>query len=157
MKYFESFNKIEYIDHTVTNITKRFDVVHSVVDTEGSTFQYNIKHRQLPEDIAYNFYGDSGLHWLILMTNKINDPFYGWYLDYDELLEYTNNSYDDINATHHYEYEDAVYKDLPHVNATIVTNLEYEERLNENRRTIKVIYPSYLNQIISEFKDVVSG
>ena len=41
------------------------DVVHVVTKAE----QFN------PDLIAYNFYGDETLYWVILMANSIMDPF----------------------------------------------------------------------------------
>lgn len=157
MEYFESYRKIDYQGMVLTDISQRFNIVNSVVSTKGSTFDYIVKDGDTPEDIAYNFYGDATLHWLILMTNKINDPFYGWFMTYSEVVEHATNSYTDINDIHHYEYDGIHYMELPDgIPAIPITNLDYEVALNENNRTIKVIYKSYLNQIVTEFKDTVN-
>ena len=64
---------------------------------------YDIKDSDTPEIIAYNFYGDPNLHWVILLMNEILDPRYDFPLDPPRLNEYVSSLYYNINATHHYE------------------------------------------------------
>lgn len=64
---------------------------------------YDIKDSDTPEIIAFNFYGDPNLHWVILLMNEILDPRYGFPLDPPRLNDYVTSLYNNINATHHYE------------------------------------------------------
>ena len=34
---------------------------------------YDVPYGDKPEDVAFKFYGDPELHWVILMTNNITD------------------------------------------------------------------------------------
>jgi hypothetical protein len=40
-------------------------------------------------------------------------------------------------------------------NYSLVSNRQYEEDLNEKKRRIKVINPTYIDQILREFEDIL--
>tara|TARA_B100000085_G_C18500521_1_gene495260 strand:- start:1012 stop:1308 length:297 start_codon:yes stop_codon:yes gene_type:complete len=88
---------------------------------------------------------------------------------YSQFLEYVNDKYDDVNAVHHYEITQSsgntntkieVYSNSAlfsgdtdfYGSATAVTNLEYEEELQDQRRQIKLLDPQFLTQFVSEFE-----
>ena len=73
------------------------------------------------------------------------------------------------NDTHHFEVTQSsgdtsvkieVYKDSAlytgdqdfYSNSTAITNYEYEERLQDQRRKIRLLDPRYLDDFVSEFK-----
>lgn len=52
-------------------------------DVQGNLnhyYPYEIIHNMRPDLIAEYYYKDSEQDWLIYLTNKIIDPYYGWYL-----------------------------------------------------------------------------
>ena len=88
---------------------------------------------------------------------------------YSQFLEYVNDKYDDVNAVHHYEITQSsgntntkieVYSNSAlfsgdtdfYGTATAITNLEYEEELQDQRRKIKLLDPQFLTQFVSEFE-----
>lgn len=104
---------------------------------------------QTMENIAYDYYGDANLHWVIILLNDIIDPYYDLPLSPKEIRAYAELAYTDVNDIHHYEYEGFKYPDF---NALYfpITNLEHETKLNEDKRFIKILHPDYLNQIKNE-------
>lgn len=66
--------------------------------------QYDIKDGETPEIVSNYWYGNSNLHWLILLANDIIDPRFDWPLSYLNLIEYCKGKYGDNNiyAIHHY-------------------------------------------------------
>ena len=91
------------------------------------------------------------------------------FMRYSQFLQYVNDKYDDVNAVHHYEITPSsgdttkkieVYSNSAlysgdtdfYGTATAVTNLEYEESQQEERRKIKLLDPAYLPQFIKEFE-----
>ena len=40
-----------------------------------------------PENIADRYYGDSTLHWIVLLTNNILDPYFDFPLNYRNFVE----------------------------------------------------------------------
>ena len=99
----------------IPNIFVRSKFLSNVI-TNNSLFDlYNIKDGDTPEITANKFYGDPGLYWIILQSNDILDPRFGWPLDQFNLKKFTEGKYTNINAPHHYEDSGGNV-----VNATIV-------------------------------------
>jgi len=110
--YFGEFDKITYGGLEVTNITNRVAFLQSIKDNNFLTFEYQVDDGESPEAIAYNFYGDASLHWVILLLNDIYDPIYGWHLDIKEMVRYLIDKYGDLESAgggyggiHHWYYD----------------------------------------------------
>lgn len=67
--------------------------------------EYDIIDGETPEIVAHKVYGNSNLHWIILLLNDIVDPRYEWIISQNNLLEYVKSKYGEnsVNAIHHYE------------------------------------------------------
>ena len=69
--------------------------------------KYQIQGEDRPDNVAYNFYGDSKLDWLILKCNNIINIQSEWPMtqeDFDRYLLKKYETYDNIyNGIHHYE------------------------------------------------------
>jgi hypothetical protein len=61
-----------------------------------------------------------------------------------------------LNAAHHYEKDNLVVK-RGTAGAAKVTNLEYEQRVNETRKRIKVIRPELIEDVARQFRRVVDA
>ena len=61
-----------------------------------------------------------------------------------------------LNAAHHYEKDNLV---VPRgtAGAAKVTNLEYEQRVNETKKRIKVIRPELIEDVARQFRRVING
>ena len=88
-----------------------------------------------------------------------------------QFLAHIAERYDNVDATHHYEiYQvsgDTTLKiniGLTNVDtdgdtiaaATLVTNREYEDAKQDEIRKIRLLDPSYLEQFVEEFQNLVS-
>ena len=97
--FFQKFPLIDYdINGTeefvlATNIMKRFRIRRSVVDNKSFFYNYELMDGERPEILAHKFYGRPDLHWLILMTNDIRDPYEDWPSDQQTLSSKTNKKY----------------------------------------------------------------
>ena len=133
---------------------------------------YDVKEGETPESVAFNLYGNAEFHWVVMLVNDITDRYHQWPMRYSQFLQYVNDKYDDVNAVHHYEIAQTsgdtttkieVYSNSAlfsgdtdfYGTATAVTNLEYEESLQDQRRKIKLLDPQYLPQFISEFESLM--
>jgi len=136
----------------VVNIAIRVDFVNRI-KSNFVLFEYNhIKNEQTPEQMAYEIYGDPQLYWIILMVNDIDDLYTGWCMSDDQIYQYTSNKYgvENIYSIHHYEDSDGDWTSS--VTTSPVSNLSYEQTLNENKRKIKIVKKDYISQILSELK-----
>ena len=85
------------------DLTVRSKFLANIVTNASNYDEYDIVSGETPEITADKFYGDSGLHWIILQTNGILDPRFGWPLDQFDLKKFTNAKYGNVTSTHHYE------------------------------------------------------
>jgi hypothetical protein len=118
--YFSNFPKVLYdinrgqgqtvFDQPV-NIMVRLGVVAETLNNIFHYYEYVVKETETPEILAENYYGDAELHWLILLTNNIVDPFYDWPLDYRSFINFIENKYGSIeNAQTTYIKWQRIYK-----------------------------------------------
>ena len=136
--------------------------------------KYDVKTGERPEDIAFKFYGDAELHWVILMTNNVTDRFYQWPMTQPQFDEFLTDKYGAGNedGVHHYEvtqdsgrtsgqgpndYSHKVEVNSDTDNASSISNREYEEREQDKKRQIQLLDQKYLNDFLAEFDNLISG
>jgi hypothetical protein len=164
MEYFSAFPTVVNSDgDTMTNVCIRLNFINKIKNN-ASIFQYvPIRTGQRPEDIANIYYGDPSLYWIVLWMNDVVDPYYGWLLTDNQLMEYANVKYANVYATHH--YETIAGSNLPIgtiVNqgtafSQAITNLAYEQTQNEKKRNIKILQPQYKAQVLAEYQAELTG
>lgn len=162
MAYFNYFPKISYdvrgkkndlrLD-TITNILIRNRKKLEVTD-RGVFEEYFIQDGDRADILAFRFYNDSTLHWIIMYANYINNPYYDWPLTYFDLQKFIAKKYTTPTDTKHYEDADGYIVESDVAGATAISYSLYEERLNDLKRQIKIIKPEYVPQIIQEFKNL---
>ena len=114
---------------------------------------YDIVDGETPEVISEKFYGTPLYHWIIMLANEKFDYLEDFPLPYNLLLEVVKEKYgeENIHTTHHYENEDGFVVTENYPLAREVSNMEYEEKLNENKRTIKVIDRAIIEKVVTDF------
>ena len=142
--------QIDVITNILVRIRKKLDLTNLAYFVE-----YFVQDGDTPESLAHQVYSDSQLHWIILYTNYMTNPYYDWPLTYFDLKKFVDKKYSNINATHHYEDADGYEVDSTAAGATAVTNFIHEETLNDVKRNIKIIKIEYVAQIIDELKVLV--
>ena len=139
--------QIDVITNILVRIRKKLDLTNLAFFDE-----YFLQDGDTPESLAHQVYNDSQLHWVILYTNYMTNPYYDWPLTYFDLKKFVDKKYSNINAVHHYEDVDGYEVDSTASGATAITNFIYEETLNDAKRNIKVIKIEYVAQIIDELQ-----
>ena len=169
--YFENFPLIIYDSvgngnfKVVTNLLKRV-AVRSKVKTNVAFFDtYDVKEGETPEIIADKLYDDPELHWVILLLNDITDRYHQWPKNTNQFLAYVNDKYSNVDATHHYEISqvsgDTTIKidigtdNTDYPTASIVTNYEYEEDLQDKKRKVRLLDPEYVEDFVAEFEKLM--
>jgi len=129
---------------------------------------YDVKDGERPEDIAYKYYGDAEFHWIILMTNNITDRYYEWPMTQPQFQEYLTDKYGSgsEDSVHHYEIttqsgrtsgqgpNDTSYLlecNSDEDGATSVSNRDYEQRLQDKYRQIRLLDKRYVSAFVEEF------
>ena len=143
--------RIDFVTNILVRARKKLEI------TNASLFeQYFIRDGDRADSLAHQIYNDSTLHWIILYANYMTNPYYDWPMTYYDLQKYIAKKYDNPNGVHHYEDANKYEVDSNAPGATLVTNSVYEETLNDAKRTIDIIKPEYIQQIVKEFKQLLS-
>ena len=126
---------------------------------------YDVRNNENPEDVAFKYYGDAEYHWVILLTNNITDRYYQWPLTQPQFDAFLTDKYGkgSEDAIHHYELAQTsgatTSRDDSHMlevnsdtdDATSISNRQYEERIQDKNRQIKLLDRRYLSQFVEEF------
>jgi hypothetical protein len=151
----------------VTDLMRRVKIRSKILDEVSLYDLYDVQDGDSPETIAFKHFGDSKLHWVILLTNNISDRYYDWPLSTNEFENYLIEKYTNPDGIHHYEIAQSsgpitssdnshlieVYSTTP--GASSVSNREYEERIQNVKRQIKLLNTAYLNIFIEEFQGLI--
>ena len=175
--YFSYFPKGTYDirndgnEKVVTDLMVRVKVRSKVLNESMLYDLYDIPEGETPELTALKHFGNSNYHWVILLTNDITDRYYGWPLTTYEFENYLNEKYTNPDSIHHYEITQSSGKtkgdgpsDYSHkiiVNSTepgavAISNRQYEERLQDQKRQIKLLNAAYLPILLDEFANLVN-
>ena len=180
MAYFERFPLMAYdvaADGNyklLPNILKRVKLRTGLASGSFLFDNYDVVTGEKPEDIAFKLYGDPELHWVILMTNNVTDRYYQWPLTQPQFQEYLEDKYGAGNedSVHHYEKTQDSGKtsssgpsDFSHKvecnsddgDPDIITNRQYEQRLQDKYRSIRLLDQQYLTTFVEEFENLIKG
>jgi len=194
--YFSKVPDFEYVSRLpdanisdyipVKNLFKRGQLREDIFQDLAFFTKYKVIGNDRPDNVASEFYGDSQLDWLVLVCNNIQNIYTEWPMsqyNFNEYLLKTYGTYDNINATHHYETTELKNSD----NITIVpaglqvpstysityydyyenrlvtaypikevTNYQYEDNLQTDRRNIFLLKPRYLNVVLDDLELIMT-
>ena len=177
MSYFRNFPLMAYDvkgnkDYKLLpNILRRVKLRAGI---RSGTFLFDnidVQDGERPEDIAFSYYGDAELHWVILMTNNVTDRYYQWPLSAPQFAEHLTDKYGAGNedAVHHYEKTQdsgpTSSRDNSHLvecnsddgDPAIISNRDYEYRKQDEYRQIRLLDPAFLSTFIEEFENLIRG
>ena len=118
------------------------------------------------EQVADKFYDRPDYHWVIMIINDIVDVRKEWPLSNSDLFAYAKKKYGEtqIYETHHYRTtsEPKLVVDfdagaLAAGEIEGISNLAYEEELNDSKREIKILSSKYLTEFVSLYTSMISG
>ena len=133
---------------------------------------YDVIDGEKPEDVAFKYYGDPEYHWVILMTNNVTDRFYQWPLSQPQFQEHLTDKYGagSEDATHHFEkttdsgrttsngpndYSHLVECNEDDENPAIISNRQYEQRKQDEYRSIRLLDKKFLGTFVEEFENLI--
>jgi hypothetical protein len=176
MSYFERFPMMVYDVKNNNNykllpdILRRVKQRNAIKSGQFIFDTYDVKNGEKPEDIAYKWFGDAQLHWVILMTNDVTDRYYQWPMNDAQFEEFIADKYSNPDAVHHYEvtkdsgrttgqgpndYSHLVEVNSDTDNATSISNREYEERIQDKNRSIRLLNQRFLSDFLEEFDKLI--
>ena len=167
----------------VKNIFKRAVMREDIMNDVVNFTKYSVQDDERPDQIAYDFYNDAGLDWVILTTNNIVHVRDEWPMGNQDFLTYLNTKYtaEELSNIHHYETKEitdsrarVIQRKGLHVQSdhsityldngvtktaseiTQVTFLENETNLNDDKREINILRPELLDMLLTDVSDIMS-
>ena len=166
----------------VKNIFKRAVLRNDVFNEVTAFTKYSVEGDERPDQVAYKFYQDSGLDWVVLTTNNIIHVRDEWPMGNQDFLTYLNDKYtaQELSNVHHYETE--IIRDskgrliqpegltVPEGHSVsfldngvlrteskikLFSFLQNEIDLNDAKREINILKERYLALFLEDFGDVM--
>jgi hypothetical protein len=88
MSYFKNYPTVNINGVEALDITRRARLGDVIQDGVLDYMSYTVKEGERPEDVAYYYYDDPSLAWLVLMANDIVDPYTEWPKSQENLHKY---------------------------------------------------------------------
>lgn len=145
------------VSDIITNVRAKVELLSNLVTYES----YVIQDGETPEMISELYYGSPMYHWVIMLVNDKYDYLNDFPMNQVSLESFVASKYEDPDAIHHYQTSDGFVVNSDYINpsgvadAQPVTNYEYEEAINESKRTIKLIPPQLLGEVLSQFREIL--
>ena len=157
-------NEYDYL--RAIDITQSTKIKSFLKDYRGISYNpYTVKDGERPDYIAYKFYGDSNLDWVILLSNEIYNIYDEWPRNSTDLEQYLIEKYGSISTTlttvkYYYNINKDIidvttYNALSASQRSSETIYEYELRANNNKSRIKLIRSDIIGAIQSELKSLL--
>lgn len=157
------------------DILRRFKPLNDVIRKAALYYPYAVNDGERPDVVAHKIYGNADYHWILMMFNEMDDPYFSWYMSYQDFVDFINKKYGDIQRAneqiHHYEWivqqrtdmglgvilpektlvvDYDTYYGLIDEERRVVTAYDYEVNLNKSHQIINIIDKQYLPQILAE-------
>ena len=100
-----------YDYQVVKNIFKRAVLRDDVFDEVTAFTKYSVQGDERPDQVAYDFYNDSGLDWVVLTTNNIVHVRDEWPMGNQDFLTYLNAKYTEAELANIHHYETKIIRD----------------------------------------------
>ena len=166
----------------VKNIFKRAVLRDDIFDEVTAFEKYSVQGDERPDQVAYNFYNDSGLDWVILTTNNIIHVRDEWPMGNQDFLTYLNAKYTEAQLANIHHYETKIIRDsngtliqpegltVPAGHSVTFTDngvyrtessltsfsfLEHETDLNDDKRNINILRQEYLSLFLENVSDIM--
>ena len=171
-----------YDYQVVKNIFKRAVVRDDIFDEITAFTKYSVQGDERPDQVAYQFYNDSGLDWVVLSTNNIIHVRDEWPMGNQDFLTYLNAKYTEAELANIHHYETKIIRDSSGTliqpegktvpagytvnfldngvlrsesSLTSFSFLEHETNLNDNKRNINILRVEYLGLFLENYADIM--
>ena len=165
----------------VKNVFRRVKLRDDLQNVFTIFNKYEIQEGARPDTVAEELYGSSQYDWVVLIGANIINVRNEWPLSDRDIYRYSEQLYgNDINAVHHYEtievkdsrgrlilpagkIVDSTFT-IPDPNIPVqtlnpvvgISNYEYEVLKNNEKRSIYVLKPRYLQQVVTDTRKAMT-
>ena len=175
----EKISSLDYVE--VKNIFRRVKLRDDLQNYFTVFNKYEIPMGARPDNVAEDLYGNAQFDWVVLTVAGILNVRNEWPLNNYDLYNYAEQKYgESLNSIRFFETKEVKNVDgkliLPkgkvvdsdftipnpsQPNATLnpvvgISNYEYETKLNEEKRKIFVLKEEYLQQFLSDMRQIMT-
>ena len=195
-EYFSKVPDFEYVSRlpdakisdyiTIKNLFKRGKLADDILQDLTLFTKFKVQGDDRPDNVAADFYEDSDLDWLVLLSNNIINVQSEWPMsqrDYDRYLIDKYGTYEKLNDTHHHEtieikslngniivpkglqvesdfsvtyFDFYLGQSVTKSNTAVeVTNYQYEEKIEDDKRNIFLLKPKYINVVRDDLDEIM--
>ena len=171
-----------YDFQTVKNLFKRAVIRDDIFNEVTAFTKYSVEGDERPDSVAYNFYGDSGLDWVVLTTNNIIHVRDEWPMGQQDFLTYLNGKYTETELSNIHHYETEILRDsngrliqpeglrvpaghsITFLDRGVLrtesklksfTFLQHEIDLNDAKRNINILRAEYLSLFLEDMAEIM--
>ena len=166
----------------VKNLFKRAVLRDDILNDVTRFTKYSVQGDERPDSVAFNFYGDAGLDWVVLTTNNIIHVRDEWPMGDNDFQTYINQKYtsEQLSNIHHYEtllitdtngnmvQPAGIFVDSNH-SVTFLDNgvskteskiksvnfLEHETDLNDKKRNINILEVEFVEIFLRDIREIM--
>lgn len=171
--YFYKFPVVDYnwygIDRPTLDFIHRWAFRKNIKNNVAAYSKWIVRDEDTIFSIADRIYNSQHYYWIIMMMNDMIDPIFDWPLEEKDLLPYVKSIYgggDAFNDPHHIEAdasddinalpEGTIVSESYPLPKKIISNFEYEAKINEEKRAIKLLLPEYLETVLREKDEILA-
>lgn len=178
--YFNTLNTINYQGKIAKNILSRVSLAFNQNKNLPLFYDYVVEDDMRPDQVAYFYYNDANLAWLVMLCNTIIDPYFDWPLTTSQFNRNITNKYGSVAVAKsqvlHYKHvhqdgivsvdtynlgidSEGLFGDLQ-INAVDylpVYAYDFENERNDAKRTIKLVDLKYVETIKTDIKKLMSS
>ena len=167
----------------VKNLFKRAVLRDDILEDVTSFEKYTVQGDERPDQVAYDFYGDSALDWVVLTTNNIIHVRDEWPMSNRDFLTYLNEKYTSQELSNVHPYETTILRDSlgnliqnsglnvegnhsvtfldngvyrTEQNRKQVTFLEHETNLNDKKREINILKRGLVEVFLKDMTEIMT-
>lgn len=140
-------------DVIVRDIIRAIDMTVITEGNPGLFIEYIMQDGEKIENVAYNFYGSTQYHWVLIYINGIKDHINDLPQKDYILRQACIDIYGSTDGTHHFENANnpGEVVDFLFTPGYPVTNIDHMTAENEKKRKIKILREEYLTQFVSMY------
>lgn len=177
--FFSKFPDIPYLGQKMKDLSIALVIRPEIKNHKDLFFYYEPEEWETPETVAFDFYGQTGYNYIVMLMNDIVDPYFDWFMPRDILTEYCISKYglptvvdgvyisDGYFAVNHWIHNGVQYakpydptgliRGSAPFEAAAVSHFQYEEQRNDAKRRIKILHPALLQNLEQEVDILING
>lgn len=160
MKFFKYFPKtVDSSSRIIANLSKKVVLSTGLRNEATLYYTHRLDDGERLDTLSKRAYDDDQYHWVIAMINNMMDPRFDVPLTYTELQNLIVEKYGSLEVAmttvHH--YVDSLGNIVDEYTSPKIPVYcdEYEENVNEAKRTIKLVRKEYISQFTEQLKKVL--